>query len=70
MVAGMLSSHSPYGFLSGVIMVDNTSTSTQRLFLWRDVCNTASGADPNLTLQHFARGIFGEDYIYAMPMNN
>lgn len=70
MVAGMLSSHSPYGFLSGVIMVDNTGTSTQRLYLWRETCDTAAGADPTLTLQNFARGVYGEDYIYAMPMNN
>jgi len=70
MVAGMLSSHSPYGFLSGVIMVDNTSTSTQRLYLWRTNCDVWAGADPNLTLQHFTRGVYGEDYIYAMPMNN
>jgi hypothetical protein len=70
MVAGTLSSHSPYGFLSGVIMVDNTGTSTQRLYLWRANCVAAAGADPNLTLQNFAQGIFGEDFIYAMPMNN
>ncbi len=70
MVAGMLSSHSPYGFLTGVVMVENTGTSAQRLYIWREYCDVWSGADGNLTLANFARGVYGEDYLYAMPMNN
>ena len=70
MVAGVKSSHSPFGFLTGTIMVNNTGTSTQRLYLWRTNCAAEGGADPNYTLVHFARGVFGEDFIYAMPMNN
>lgn len=70
MVAGVKSSHTTFGFLTGTIMVNNTGTSTQRFYLWRSASWAESGADPNLTLVNFATGTFGEDYIYAMPMNN
>jgi hypothetical protein len=66
---GYVCSPMQYGFINGTIILNNTSTSTKRYYLWQMARSTSgSGASCSFSIENFARGFHTEDQIIAYPM--
>ena len=66
---GVVISPMQYGFINGTIILNNTTTSTKRYFLWKTVgSSNGSGASCSFSILNFARGVHTEDQIIAFPM--
>jgi hypothetical protein len=67
--AGVVISPMQYGFTSGIIILNNTTTSTKRYYLWKTGGSiNGSGASCSFSVLNYARGFHPEDQIIAYPM--
>lgn len=67
-LSGSLIGPSQYGLMNGIVIINNTSGSTQRYYLWRLTCQPDGSATGNDELYNFG-GAWGENQIIATPVN-
>ena len=67
-LSGLLIGPSQYGLMNGIVVINNTSGSTQRYYLWRLTSQADGSATGNEQLDNFA-GAWGENQIVATPVN-
>ena len=68
-LSGSLVGPSQFGLMNGIVVINNTSGSTQKYYLWRtksEFYGTATGAE---VLDNFAGTFWGENQIVATPAN-
>ena len=67
-LSGSLVGPSQFGLMNGIVVINNTSGSIQRYYLWRALSQANGTATGNEVLANFAGG-WGENQIVATPVN-
>lgn len=67
--SGALTGPNDFGLASGTVIVFNTTSTNQRLYLWRLNCSVYGGASTSWGLVNFGTNYWGENYLVAYPIN-